>query len=95
VKRRRFGETPKSKRRKIVVTLIALTLLGIIFIPGPNGLARVLYKNYKKQQLHKRIEQLKIKAELIEAKIDKGQNEEYLRKYLHDNYNMVSKDSLK
>jgi cell division protein FtsB len=95
MKRKRFGEPPKVKRKKIMIFLFFFVLLGAVFLPGPNGLVRVLYKNYKKKQFHKQIEQLKIKAELIEAKIDKGHNEEYLRKYLQDNYNMVLKDSLK
>lgn len=67
----------------------------LFFVPGPNGLAKVISKTIKKQWMHNEIEQLKIKAELIESKISKGQNEEYLRKYLIDNYKMVPKDSAK
>ncbi len=67
----------------------------MIFVPGPNGLIKVIHKTHRKQQLHNEIEGLKIKAELIESKIVKGQNPEYIRKYLMDYYEMVPKDSSK
>lgn len=95
MKRKRFYDTPKTKRKKILLPLFILFILGVIFIPGPNGLVKVIYKNYRKQRLHREIEQLKIKAELIEAKISRGNDEQYMHKYLEDNYNMVPKDSAK
>jgi cell division protein FtsB len=93
--RSNIGKPPKERKRIIFMVSLVIVLLIIFFVPGPNGLVKVLYKTYKKQRLHNEIEQLKIKAELIEAKIAKGQNEEYLRKYLKDNYQMVPKDSVK
>lgn len=90
-----YGTPPKAKRRALIIIFSIIFLLGIFFIPGPNGLVKVIYKSYKKQQLYNEIEQLKIKAELIESKIAKGQNQEYLRKYLIDCYKMVPKNSLK
>lgn len=94
MRRHRLGERPQAKRKKMFFFLVIIIGLGSIFVPGPNGLAKVIYKSYKKQQLQRQIEQFKIKAELIEAKIARGKDENYLRKYLQDNYNMVSKDSI-
>ncbi len=92
--RRRFGDTPKAKKKKILIPLLLVIIVGVLFIPGSNGLAKVLSKNYRKQQLEKQIERLKIKAELIEAKIARAQDPTYLRQYLRDNYGMVPKDSM-
>ncbi len=95
MKRRRynFETTPKTKRKNLLIGLAISVFLLLFFMPGPNGLVKVIYKSYKKQKLYKEIEQLKIKAELIQSKIAKAQNDEYLRKFLRDYYYPVSKDS--
>jgi len=94
-RRCRYGQPPKARKRKLIIVLSVLLLLVVVFAHGPNGLVKVITKTYKKQKLYNEIENLKIKAELIESKIAKGQNPEYLRKYLTDYYKMVPQDSSK
>ncbi|MCX7785221.1 MAG: hypothetical protein N2201_03195 [candidate division WOR-3 bacterium] len=86
----------KSKKKHyLLILLLFIIPLFIIFIPGPNGLINVLAKSYRKHQLQKEIEYYKIKAELLESKIAKAHNPEYVKKYLMDYYKMVPKDSAK
>ncbi|MEO0075310.1 MAG: hypothetical protein ABIK31_04285 [candidate division WOR-3 bacterium] len=91
---KRIGERPKDRKKKLIIYLSIFFLVVAFFIPGPNGLARVIYKYYQKQCLHKDIEQLKIKAELIQAKINKSKDERYLKKYLQDNYQMIPAETI-
>lgn len=95
MRRYRFNHQPKANKRKLLVAFSILFVLVMMFVPGPNGLIKVIQKTHRKQQLHNEIENLKIKAELIESKIAKGQNTKYMRKYLIDCYEMVPKDSSK
>jgi cell division protein FtsB len=89
----RYGQPPKARKRRLIIGLSLLLLLIVVFAHGPNGLVKVIYKTYQKHKLYNDIENLKIKAELIESKTAKGQNPEYLRKYLIDYYKMVPIDS--
>lgn len=95
VKRYRYQAKPKPSKLKLVFFLSILFILIIVFVPGHNGLVKVLNKSYQINKIHRENENLKIKAELIELKIAKGQDPEYLKKYLRDCYQMVSKDSSK
>lgn len=91
---KRIGERPKDKKKRLIIYLSIIFLIVALFIPGHNGLARVIYKYYQKQCLRKDIEQLKIKAELIQAKINKGSDDRYLKRYLQDNYQMIPADTV-
>lgn len=95
MKRYRNHQIHKTRKRSLFIVFLIFVVLVIIFVPGPNGLIKVIHKSYKIDQLRNEMENLKIKAELLESKISKGQNPEYLRKYLIDYYKMVPKDSSK
>lgn len=95
MKRYQYRQSSKYRKRNLIVGLSIFIILFFFFVPGPNGLYKVVTKSYKIHRLQKEIENLKIKAELVESKIAKGNNPEYLRKYLIDYYKMVPKDSVK
>jgi cell division protein FtsB len=86
---------PKPNKLKLLVFISMLFVLVIVFVPGHNGLIKILTKSYKIHKLYNENERLKIKAELIESKIAKAQNPEFLKKYMRDNYQIVLKDSSK
>jgi cell division protein FtsB len=58
-------------------------------VPGHNGLINLTLKRLKIQKLHNEIENLKIKIELVRAKIDKTNDPEYIKRYAYDRYGMV------
>ncbi len=89
----RYKQPSKHRKRNIIFSLAIVFILFIIFVPGPNGLYKVLTKSHKIHRLNQEIENLKIKAELVESKIAKGHDPQYLKKYLMDYYKMVPKDS--
>jgi cell division protein FtsB len=95
MKRYRYNQPPKQRKRNFIFALALLVILVVVFVPGPNGLYKVLNKSYKIRQINREIENLKIKAELIESKIAKGHDPQYLKKYLMDYYQMAPKDSAK
>lgn len=90
------SKTSKSSRKSrfMMILLIFIPLL-IILLQQPNGLIHVLMKSYRRHQLAKEIEDYKIKAELLESKIAKSRNPEYVKKYLMDYYKMVPIESVK
>ncbi|MEO0091805.1 MAG: hypothetical protein ABIK61_03740 [candidate division WOR-3 bacterium] len=86
----------KSKKKSYFLIFILVFIpLFVLFVPGPNGLIKVLSKSYRRHQLKKEIEYYKIKAELLESKIAKTHNLDYVKKYLMDYYKMVPKESVK
>ena len=95
VNRYHYQEKPKPNKLKLLVFLSILLILVIVFVPGHNGLIKIIYKSHKVHKLYNENENLKIKVELIEAKIAKVQNPEFLKKYMKDNYQIVTKDSSK
>ncbi|MEO0076167.1 MAG: hypothetical protein ABIK33_06305 [candidate division WOR-3 bacterium] len=84
-----------SKQKIFIITFSVLLVLSIIFLPGSNGVISVVQRVRLKRYLQREIEYYKIKSELIESKIAKGQNPEYLKRYLQDYYALVPKDSIK
>ncbi len=74
-----------SGKRKSVLILTggALLLLSLIFLPGPNGLVRVLLKLYRIKQHQAAILQLKNEADTLEQKIKLWQDPRYATKMAH------------
>ena len=85
-----------KKRKRLFFFFLILVILLLIFIPGHNGLIKLTAKRLKIQKLHNEIENLKIRIELVRAKIARSKNPEYIKRYAHDRYGMVPKsDTLK
>lgn len=86
----RSMRNPKRRKRFFFFCLILIFLI-VIFVPGHNGLITLTAKRLKIQKLKNEIENLKIKIELVRAKIDKTKDPEYIRRYAYDRYRMVPK----
>ncbi len=89
------SRNPK-KHKRLIFFLLILAVLILIFVPGHNGLINLTAKRLKIQKLHNEIEKLKIRIELVRAKIDKTKDPEFIKRYAQDRYNMVPKsDTIK
>jgi cell division protein FtsB len=67
-----------SRTKKILIPLaFILFLLGLIFLPRPNGLISVLVKVYRIRHYRQQIEQLKAKADSLEQEIKLWQDPGY------------------
>ncbi|MEO0005076.1 MAG: hypothetical protein ABIK47_02200 [candidate division WOR-3 bacterium] len=67
-----------NRRSKIILRLTAVVLaLGLLFLPGPNGLVSVLIKLYRARNYQLQIQKLKAKADSLEQEIRWWQNPAY------------------
>lgn len=82
LKRRRYQKRVRINSMVIIWGIMLLILVAFLF--NPSGIVKLLYQKSTIKKMSNEIEQLKLKAELIEAKIDKVNNDEYLKKFLQD-----------
>jgi len=78
-----------SGKRKSVLILTGgtLLLLSLIFLPGPNGLVRVLLKLYRIKKHQAAILQLKNEADTLEQKIKLWQDPRYATHFFQFRHN--------
>ncbi len=70
-----------GKRKTVLIFAGGLfILLGTIFLPGPNGLVRVLLRLYRIKQHQRALVRLKAKTDTLERKIKLWQNPDYAAK---------------
>ena len=85
-----------KKRKRLFLFLLVLGILMLIFIPGHNGLIKLAAKQIQIQKLHNEIEDLKMRIELVRAKVDRTKDPKYIIRYAHDRYGMIPKpDTIK
>lgn len=80
------------KRRRLFLLLLILGILMLIFLPGHNGLIKLISKQFEVKKLRREIEDLKIKIELVRAKIERTNDPEFIKRYAFDRYRMIPKD---
>jgi cell division protein FtsB len=86
----------KNRHKNRYTLLIAILIFGgfLLFFFAPQGAAKLIYQNYKIKARKAKIEELKLKALLLEDKTVKLQDSRYLRKFLQDYYKFVPKESI-
>lgn len=69
----------RSNRRSKILLPLGLTLLalGLLFLPGPNGLVSLLIKIAHIRKCQTQIQKLKAKADSLEQEIKQWQNPDY------------------
>ena len=80
-----------KKRKRLFLFLLVLGILMFIFLPGHNGLIQLAAKKLKILKLHNEIENLKMKIELVRAKVDRTKDTSYIKRYARDRYGMIPK----
>lgn len=65
---------PRQQRKIIIPLTIVIVLLGLIFLPGPNGLISVLLKLHRINRYRAKIRHLRIKSDSLKAEIKLWQN---------------------
>ncbi|MEO0115993.1 MAG: hypothetical protein ABIK97_00450 [candidate division WOR-3 bacterium] len=63
--------------KKIIPFLLLLFLLGIIYLPGPNGLFALIRKKIENRRLKEEISDLRIKNILLRAERQKLSSPQY------------------
>ncbi|MCX7732316.1 MAG: hypothetical protein N2248_04045 [candidate division WOR-3 bacterium] len=56
---------------------VVLIILGLTFLPGPNGLISVLLKFYRINRLRSQIRQMKACADSLESEVQKWRNPDF------------------
>ncbi len=56
---------------------VVLIILGLTFLPGPNGLISVLLKFYRINKLRAQIRQMKTCADSLESEVQKWRNPDF------------------
>ncbi|MEO0071972.1 MAG: hypothetical protein ABIK10_00835 [candidate division WOR-3 bacterium] len=92
LKQRRYQKRGRINSMLIIWGITVLILM--VFLFNPSGIVRLLYQKSTIKKMSNEIEQLKLKAELIEAKLDKVNNDEYLKKFLQDFCKFVPVESV-
>jgi len=80
-----------KRRRRFFIFFLIIFILGVIFIPGHNGVIKLMAKQLRIRRLRHEIENLKIKIELVRAKVDRTNDPEFIKRYAYDRYGMVPK----
>ncbi|MCS7258594.1 MAG: hypothetical protein NZ601_04430 [candidate division WOR-3 bacterium] len=84
----------KKLKPEVVLLCIGFLIILIVLLFNPMGLIKLIHQKYKIKKISTELDQLKLKAELIEAKIDKLNNDEYLKKFLQDFCKFIPIDSV-
>jgi cell division protein FtsB len=86
----------KNRSKRLFLFFLILFVLGLIFVPGHNGLIKLAAKQLWIRKLHGEIENLKMRIELVRAKVAQASDPEFIKRYAHDRYGMIPKqDTLK
>ncbi len=88
-----------NRRSKILLPLcLAVLTLGLLFLPGPNGLVSVLIKIYRTRKYQLQIQKLKARADSLEQEIKQWHNPDYATKIarqIFDEQNTTKADTIK
>ncbi|MGB9741638.1 MAG: septum formation initiator family protein [candidate division WOR-3 bacterium] len=86
-----------SRRRRKIILLLAIFLIVVagVFLPGPNGLVSVLIKIYRINRYRTQIQQLRTKADSLEAEIKLWQDPDYATRQARRLFNKHRRDTLK
>jgi cell division protein FtsB len=86
---------PRRRTKVIVPLVIFLILLGIFFLPGPNGLISILLKIYRINRYRAQIQQLRTKADSLESEIKLWQDPDYAARQAQRLFNKNTRDTLR
>jgi len=86
----------RSRRpaKLIVPIVVFLFLLGLIFLPGPNGLISILLKLYHINRSRNQLQQLRARADSLSLEIKLWQDPTYATRQAQKIFSPTSSDTL-
>lgn len=80
-------------RRRLLVLLGVLLLIALAFLPGPNGLVRVLLKHRRAERLKKEITRLQSEIDSLSRSARQLRKPEFAREYARSLLGRETSDS--
>lgn len=85
---------PHRFEKFFIPLAVVLVILGLTFLPGPNGLINVLLKFYRIKKLRTQIQQMKIYADSLESEIQKWRNPDFAAQQARQLLKQLQSDTL-